>query len=285
MSFVIRYAASAEHQPQTTGGLSVSPVQAKPRSPTSRARLRAGSFRSGDRTTREQRRKSSGHRSGGHADPGSRGDLRHRLPRHLRDPGAELRSKLAEADASLRVVKNSLTERAADQAGAEQLKEHLEGPTAFTFVRGRRRAGRQGHRQLPQGVRAPGLQGRGHERRPAHGRPDRGHRQAAGARRARRPPGGHPGLAGHRPGQRPEQPIQGLALQLGQMAEQGLVSGEAPPAPRSRPRSCSRGGRRRHAASRRGSTRKRAEAEAEAERDDQTEPQRRALRGRTDKEG
>jgi large subunit ribosomal protein L10 len=49
---------------------------------------------------------------------------------------AELRARLAEADASLRVVKNSLTERAADQAGAEALKELLEGPTAFTFVRG-----------------------------------------------------------------------------------------------------------------------------------------------------
>ena len=32
---------------------------------------------------------------------------------------AELRQRLSEADASLRVVKNSLTERAADQAGAE----------------------------------------------------------------------------------------------------------------------------------------------------------------------
>ncbi len=49
---------------------------------------------------------------------------------------AELRTRLGEADASLRVVKNTLTERAADQAGAEHLKELLEGPTAFTFVRG-----------------------------------------------------------------------------------------------------------------------------------------------------
>jgi large subunit ribosomal protein L10 len=49
---------------------------------------------------------------------------------------AELRSKLREADASFTVVKNSLTERAADQAGAEALKEHLTGPTALTFVRG-----------------------------------------------------------------------------------------------------------------------------------------------------
>jgi large subunit ribosomal protein L10 len=49
---------------------------------------------------------------------------------------AELRSKLREADASFRVVKNSLAERAADQAGAESLKPFLEGPTALTFVRG-----------------------------------------------------------------------------------------------------------------------------------------------------
>jgi large subunit ribosomal protein L10 len=49
---------------------------------------------------------------------------------------AELRQRLSEADASLRVVKNSLTERAADQAGAESLKDLLEGPTAFTFVKG-----------------------------------------------------------------------------------------------------------------------------------------------------
>ena len=49
---------------------------------------------------------------------------------------AELRAKLREADATFKVVKNSLTERAADQAGAEPLKELLAGPTALTFVRG-----------------------------------------------------------------------------------------------------------------------------------------------------
>jgi large subunit ribosomal protein L10 len=49
---------------------------------------------------------------------------------------AELRTKLRDADASFRVVKNTLTERAADQAGADGLKELLEGPTAMTFVRG-----------------------------------------------------------------------------------------------------------------------------------------------------
>lgn len=49
---------------------------------------------------------------------------------------AELRSKLRDADASFRIVKNSLTERAADQVGAEPLKPMLSGPTALTFVRG-----------------------------------------------------------------------------------------------------------------------------------------------------
>jgi large subunit ribosomal protein L10 len=49
---------------------------------------------------------------------------------------AELRTKLRDADASFRIVKNTLTLRAADKAGAEALKELLEGPTAMTFVRG-----------------------------------------------------------------------------------------------------------------------------------------------------
>src|SRR5918992_5247660 len=47
---------------------------------------------------------------------------------------AELRTRLTEAGARFRVVKNTLTERAADKADAEPLKEVLEGPTAFTFV-------------------------------------------------------------------------------------------------------------------------------------------------------
>src|SRR5436853_66511 len=49
---------------------------------------------------------------------------------------ADLRARLIEIDANLRVVKNTLTERAADKAGAEVLKQFLEGPTAFTFVKG-----------------------------------------------------------------------------------------------------------------------------------------------------
>lgn len=49
---------------------------------------------------------------------------------------ADVRAKLRDADATFRVVKNSLTERAADEAGMEDLKELLTGPTALTFVRG-----------------------------------------------------------------------------------------------------------------------------------------------------
>jgi large subunit ribosomal protein L10 len=49
---------------------------------------------------------------------------------------AELRAKLRDADTRFAIVKNTLTERAADQAGAESLKELLEGPTALAFVRG-----------------------------------------------------------------------------------------------------------------------------------------------------
>ncbi len=47
---------------------------------------------------------------------------------------AELRTKLIEAGARFSIVKNTLTERAVSDVGADTLKEFLEGPTAFTFV-------------------------------------------------------------------------------------------------------------------------------------------------------
>jgi large subunit ribosomal protein L10 len=49
---------------------------------------------------------------------------------------AQLRATLRDADASFRVVKNTLTLLAADKAGADVVKELVEGPTAFTFVHG-----------------------------------------------------------------------------------------------------------------------------------------------------
>jgi large subunit ribosomal protein L10 len=49
---------------------------------------------------------------------------------------AALRANLRDANATFRIVKNSLTERAADAADAPTLRELLDGPTALTFVRG-----------------------------------------------------------------------------------------------------------------------------------------------------
>src|SRR5581483_6875004 len=49
---------------------------------------------------------------------------------------ADLRARLRESGTHFRVVKNSLSERAADQAGADSLKPLLVGPTALALVRG-----------------------------------------------------------------------------------------------------------------------------------------------------
>jgi large subunit ribosomal protein L10 len=65
---------------------------------------------------------------------------------------AELRTRLRDADASFRVIKNTLGERAADQAGAEALKELLQGPTAMTFVRGDAAAAAKALRDFRRGT-------------------------------------------------------------------------------------------------------------------------------------
>jgi large subunit ribosomal protein L10 len=52
------------------------------------------------------------------------------------EQAADLRGRLRESGTRFRIVKNSLTERAADQAGADGLKALLEGPTALAFVTG-----------------------------------------------------------------------------------------------------------------------------------------------------
>src|SRR6478609_786073 len=141
---------------------------------------------------------------------------------------AELRSKLREADASFRVVKNRLTKLAADQAGEERLAELLQGPTALTFVRG----------DTAQAAKAISTFNREHAvltykggfmdatpldedafksiaRLPAREVLDG---QLAGVV-ASPLTGLVRGLGSM---------IQGLALQLGQIAEKGLVSGEGP---------------------------------------------------------
>ncbi len=65
---------------------------------------------------------------------------------------ADLRTTLRNADATFRVVKNTLSERAADQAGAEGLKELLQGPTAMTFVRGDAAAAAKALRDFRRGT-------------------------------------------------------------------------------------------------------------------------------------
>ena len=65
---------------------------------------------------------------------------------------AELRTRLRDADATFRVVKNTLGERAADKAGAEGLKELLDGPTAMTFVRGDAAAAAKALRDFRRGT-------------------------------------------------------------------------------------------------------------------------------------
>jgi large subunit ribosomal protein L10 len=49
---------------------------------------------------------------------------------------AQLRERLRESDTRFRIVKNSLSERAADKAGADSLKPMLVGPTALALVDG-----------------------------------------------------------------------------------------------------------------------------------------------------
>jgi len=65
---------------------------------------------------------------------------------------AELRTALRGADSSFTIVKNTLAERAADQAGADGLKELLQGPTAMTFVRGDAAAAAKALRDFRRGT-------------------------------------------------------------------------------------------------------------------------------------
>jgi large subunit ribosomal protein L10 len=143
---------------------------------------------------------------------------------------AELRSKLREADASFRIVKNRLTKLAAEKAGEDRLAELLQGPTALTFVRG----------DTAQAAKAITTFNKEHEVLTYKGGfmdatsldesafksiaklPTRDvlNGQLAGVV-ASPLTGLVRGLGSM---------IQGLALQLGQIAEQGLVSGEAPAA-------------------------------------------------------
>ncbi|MGI9082471.1 MAG: 50S ribosomal protein L10 [Thermoleophilaceae bacterium] len=143
---------------------------------------------------------------------------------------AELRRRLGEADASLRVVKNTLTERAADKAGAADLKTLLTGPTAFTFVRGDAALAAKVIATFRREHDVPDFKGGTMDGEPLSIED----LQAISLLPAREV------LHGQLVGMLASpitglvrglnQLIQGLALQLGQIAEQGLVSGDPPAA-------------------------------------------------------
>jgi large subunit ribosomal protein L10 len=141
---------------------------------------------------------------------------------------AELRARLREADASLRVVKNTLTELAADKAGADDLKSLLDGPTAFTFVRG----------DAALAAKALAAFRREHELLDFKGGTmDGGAVSADEILAISKLPSRHAlnqqlvGVLAYPIGglaRTLNQLIQGLAVQLGQIAERGLVGGNAP---------------------------------------------------------
>ena len=143
---------------------------------------------------------------------------------------AELRSKLRETDSSFRVVKNRLTKRAAEQVGEERLADLLVGPTALTFVRGDTAAAAKAittfNKEHDVLTYKGGLMGE-------TVLDDAGFKSIARLPSREVLVGQFAGLVAS--------PltgvvrglnalIQGLATQLGQIAEKGLVTGEAPAA-------------------------------------------------------
>ena len=143
---------------------------------------------------------------------------------------AELRAKLREADASFRIVKNRLTKRAADEAGEERLAELLTGPTALTFVRGDTAMAAKAittfskeHEVLTYRGGFMGETSLDEERFKSIAKlPARDVLNGQFAGIVASPLTGLVRGLGSM--------IQGLALQLGQIAEKGLVSGESPAA-------------------------------------------------------
>jgi len=144
---------------------------------------------------------------------------------------AELRAKLRESGTKFRIVKNSLSERAADEAGAEALKALLEGPTALAFVSGDAALAAKALNDAARTMHTLEFKG---------GFMDRAALSADDVRAIARLPAREvlnaqlvgviasplTGLV-----RTLNALIAGLAMQLQQIAEQGLVSGEAPAAP------------------------------------------------------
>jgi large subunit ribosomal protein L10 len=141
---------------------------------------------------------------------------------------AELRTRLREADASFRVVKNTLGERAAEQAGAAGLKELLQGPTAMTFVRGDAAAAAKALRDFQRANQLLEFKGGWMNGAPLSGDEIQSiaqlpSRDVLYGRLVGMVASPLTGLAAALGGL-----IGGLARQLSQIADQGLVGGDAP---------------------------------------------------------
>lgn len=141
---------------------------------------------------------------------------------------AELRGRLGEADASFSVVKNRLAKRATEGAGASELDQHLVGPTALTYVRGDAVAAAKAISDFVREHGVPTYKG---------GLMDGAVLSAEQFDAIARLPGIDQ-LRGQLVGltaspltglvRTLNQLVQGLASQLGQLAEQGLIGGDAP---------------------------------------------------------
>jgi large subunit ribosomal protein L10 len=141
---------------------------------------------------------------------------------------AELREGLRESDTRFRVVKNRLTLRAADAAGAEEIKDHLTGPTALALVSGdaalaAKTISRLGSEWELLGYKGGIMEGAALDSESFQAIAKLPGRDALNAQAAGIIASPLTGLVRGLGSM-----VQGLALQLGQIAEQGLVSGEAP---------------------------------------------------------
>jgi len=142
----------------------------------------------------------------------------------------KLRTKLRDSDTKLRVVKNSLSELAADRAGVGDMKPLLVGPTALALVRGDAAAAAKVLSDTARELRGP-LEFKGGFMNGVLLSP--GDVQTI----ARLPPREvlHGQLVGTIAAplsglvRTLNALISGLAVQLGQIAEQGLVGRSAPP--------------------------------------------------------
>lgn len=141
---------------------------------------------------------------------------------------AELREGLREADTRFRVVKNRLTLRAADEAGTAEIKDHLSGPTALALVGGDAALAAKTISRL--GSEWELLDYKGGIMEGAALDPDTFQaiarlpgRKALNAQAAGLVASPLTGLVRGLGSM-----VQGLAIQLSQIAEKGLVSGEAP---------------------------------------------------------